>query len=73
MKKIPPRKYSYEKVTVKGDFYVEQDEYISAGQRLRDLKVILPPFGPNSSSHGSMRNKVRETMCLFQAICRKLL
>ncbi|KAH7859748.1 hypothetical protein Vadar_004980 [Vaccinium darrowii] len=38
-----------------------------------DVDVNLPPFGPHSSSHGNMGNKVRETLCLFQVICRKLL
>ncbi|CAN4097803.1 unnamed protein product [Withania somnifera] len=38
-----------------------------------EFDVILPPFGPNSSSHGDARTKVRETLRLFQAICRKLL
>ncbi|GER40380.1 histone-lysine N-methyltransferase [Striga asiatica] len=39
----------------------------------KDFEVTLPPFGPNSSGHGDARNKVRETLCLFNAICRKLL
>ncbi|GFZ01099.1 SU(VAR)3-9 homolog 5 [Actinidia rufa] len=78
VKTMPPRKASYEikhllDVKDEGDFSVQQDEDTSAGQRLRDVKVILPPFGPNSSSHGTMRKKVREIMHLFQAICRKLL
>ncbi|KAM3375490.1 hypothetical protein P3S68_014204 [Capsicum galapagoense] len=38
-----------------------------------EFDVILPPFGPNSSSHGDARTKVRETLRLFQVICRKLL
>ncbi|XP_059657656.1 uncharacterized protein LOC132304123 [Cornus florida] len=44
-----------------------------AGKRLHTFDVSLPPFGPNSSSYGDARNKVRETLRLFQAICRKLL
>ncbi|KAA8522168.1 hypothetical protein F0562_012841 [Nyssa sinensis] len=51
----------------------EQHKDSPAGQRARDFDVSLPPFGPNSSSHGDARNKVRETLRLFQAICRKLL
>ncbi|CAN4092640.1 unnamed protein product [Withania somnifera] len=38
-----------------------------------EFDVMLPPFGPNSSSHGDARTKVRETLRLFQVICRKLL
>ncbi|PHT45529.1 Histone-lysine N-methyltransferase, H3 lysine-9 specific SUVH6 [Capsicum baccatum] len=38
-----------------------------------EFDVILPPFGPNSSSHGDARTKVRETLRLFQVLCRKLL
>ncbi|XP_009626893.1 uncharacterized protein LOC107785273 isoform X1 [Nicotiana tabacum] len=43
------------------------------GQGRREFDVTLPPFGPNSSSHGDARTKVRETLRMFQAICRKLL
>ncbi|XP_042002687.1 uncharacterized protein LOC121751931 isoform X1 [Salvia splendens] len=32
-----------------------------------------PRFGPKSSSHGDDRNRVRETLRLFNATCRKLL
>ncbi|CAA0838538.1 Histone-lysine N-methyltransferase- H3 lysine-9 specific SUVH5 [Striga hermonthica] len=39
----------------------------------KDFEVTLPLFGPNSSGNGDARNKVRETLCLFHAICRKLL
>ncbi|KAL6979792.1 hypothetical protein U1Q18_021447 [Sarracenia purpurea var. burkii] len=59
-----------------GDFAIkEQDEdsFASQGKRSNDFEVTLPPFGPNSSSHGDARNKVRETLRLFQAIFRKLL
>ncbi|KAI5655786.1 hypothetical protein M9H77_32973 [Catharanthus roseus] len=38
----------------------------------RDVEVTLPPYGPSSST-GDARNKVRETLRLFQTICRKLL
>lgn len=37
-----------------------------------DIVVALPPYGPNSS-RGDARNKVRETLRLFQTICRKIL
>ncbi|CAK9184976.1 unnamed protein product [Ilex paraguariensis] len=43
------------------------------GQMPNDVEVSLPPFGPNSSSHGDARDRVRETLRLFQAIFRKLL
>ncbi|CAL5374387.1 unnamed protein product [Camellia sinensis] len=78
-KLLPSGKASYENkgaqiVKDKGDFSIcEQDEDSPAGQRPHDFQVILPPFGPDSSSHGNVRNKVRETQRLFQAICRKLL
>lgn len=41
----------------------------TAGSR---VDVNLPPFGP-SSSNGDARNRVRETLRLFQALCRKIL
>ncbi|KAL7219709.1 hypothetical protein ACSBR2_012717 [Camellia fascicularis] len=78
-KLLPSGKASYENkgaqvVKDKGDFSIcEQDKDSPAGQRPHDFQVILPPFGPDSSSHGSVRNKVRETQRLFHAICRKLL
>lgn len=50
---------------------VHEDSPIQPGQC--DFDVTLPPFGPNSSSHGDARTKVRETLRLFQGICRKLL
>ncbi|XAR70531.1 Histone-lysine N-methyltransferase [Bertholletia excelsa] len=50
-----------------------QGEDSLESQRPREFEVTLPPFGPNSSSHGTAREKVRETLRLFQAICRKLL
>lgn len=37
----------------------------------REFDVNLPPFGPKSSSDA--RNRVRETLRLFQAVCRKIL
>lgn len=48
-----------------------EDSPVRQGQC--EFDVTLPPFGPNSSSHGDARTKVRETLRLFQAICRKLL
>ncbi|GER39671.1 histone-lysine N-methyltransferase [Striga asiatica] len=43
-------------------------------RKQQDLEVTLPPFGPNTSAaHGDARNKVRNTLRLFNAICRKLL
>ncbi|GMP81048.1 hypothetical protein CsSME_00035897 [Camellia sinensis var. sinensis] len=78
-KLLPSGKASYEikgaqVVKDKGDFSIcEQDEDSPASQRPHDFQVILPPFGPDSSSHGNVRSKVRETQRLFQAICRKLL
>ncbi|KAJ8557936.1 hypothetical protein K7X08_004702 [Anisodus acutangulus] len=50
---------------------VHEESPVRQGQR--EFDVTLPPFGPNSSSHGDARTKVRETLRLFQAICRKLL
>ncbi|XAR71166.1 Histone-lysine N-methyltransferase, partial [Bertholletia excelsa] len=50
-----------------------QGERSIDSQRPCEFKVTLPPFGPNSSSHGTARERVRETLRLFQAICRKLL
>lgn len=50
---------------------VHEDSPVRQGQC--EFDVTLPPFGPNSSSHGDARTKVRETLRLFQAICRKLL
>lgn len=50
---------------------VHEDSPVRRGQC--DFDVTLPPFGPNSSSHGDARTKVRETLRLFQGICRKLL
>ncbi|CAK9173312.1 unnamed protein product [Ilex paraguariensis] len=51
----------------------EKHEDSPAGQMPNHIDVSLPPFGPNSSSQGDARNRVRETLRLFQAICRKLL
>ncbi|KAL2525517.1 Histone-lysine N-methyltransferase [Abeliophyllum distichum] len=44
-----------------------------ASHKLRDFVLSLPAYGHNSSSHSDDRNKVRETLRLFHAICRKLL
>ncbi|KAG8375532.1 hypothetical protein BUALT_Bualt10G0109500 [Buddleja alternifolia] len=41
--------------------------------KTRDFDISLPPFGPNNSSNGDARHKVRETLRLFHGICRKLL
>ncbi|XP_059299198.1 histone-lysine N-methyltransferase, H3 lysine-9 specific SUVH6-like [Lycium ferocissimum] len=50
---------------------LHEDSPVRQGQR--EFDVALPPFGPNSSSHGDARTKVRETLRTFQAVCRKLL
>ncbi|KAK9275953.1 hypothetical protein L1049_023228 [Liquidambar formosana] len=57
----------------------EQHDFHIA-RRSHDFDVSLPPFGRSSSSrkgddHDAIvtRNKVRETLRLFQAVCRKLL
>lgn len=42
-------------------------------REMQDIGVSLPPFGPNYSCQGDARNRVRETLRLFHAICRKLL
>ncbi|KAI7981386.1 Histone-lysine N-methyltransferase, H3 lysine-9 specific SUVH5 [Camellia lanceoleosa] len=79
-KKLHPyRNHAYESkgqlvVKDEGDFSIqEQDEDSPVAPRPQNFEVALPPFGPNSSSHGNARVKVRETLRLFQAICRKLL
>ncbi|KAL3650849.1 hypothetical protein CASFOL_007252 [Castilleja foliolosa] len=43
------------------------------GRKKPIFEVNLAPFGPNSSSQGDARSKVRNTLRLFNAICRKLL
>lgn len=58
-----------------GDFSAEdavQIEGSSVSRAAGDYEVTLPPYGPNTSGH-DMRNRVRETLRLFQAICRKIL
>ncbi|KAI3689774.1 hypothetical protein L2E82_47741 [Cichorium intybus] len=42
----------------------------SNSHEARGVDVALPPFGPRSSN--SARNRIRETLRLFQALCRKL-
>ncbi|KAI3756571.1 hypothetical protein L1987_56392 [Smallanthus sonchifolius] len=49
----------------------EKEEESLKSQGTHDLDVTLPPFGPKSSNDA--RNKVRETLRLFQTLCRKLL
>ncbi|KAL2542797.1 Uncharacterized protein Adt_03775 [Abeliophyllum distichum] len=44
-----------------------------ASHKLHDFVLSLPAYGHNSSSHSDDRNKVRETLRLFHAICRKIL
>ncbi|GAV79762.1 LOW QUALITY PROTEIN: SET domain-containing protein/YDG_SRA domain-containing protein/Pre-SET domain-containing protein, partial [Cephalotus follicularis] len=60
--------------------YDEESRKIHVGQISNGLSVSIPPSRPISSSvegdasaAGVTRNKVRETLRLFQAICRKLL
>lgn len=69
------RPSSSKKIAVrkKGLVAQEQDEVSHADHGVNEVEVTLPPFGPSSSSGGNMRNKVRETLRLFQAICRKIL
>ncbi|WOG85781.1 hypothetical protein DCAR_0104974 [Daucus carota subsp. sativus] len=59
-----------------GDFAAEhaaQIEDSSVSRVPGKIEVTLPPYGPNTSSSHDMRNRVRETLRLFQAICRKIL
>ncbi|KAG6391270.1 hypothetical protein SASPL_149023 [Salvia splendens] len=42
-------------------------------RNLEECEISFPRFGPKSSGHGDDRNKVRETLRLFNATCRKLL
>lgn len=60
-------------VDTSGSFTEVPSEVSPSGNRLPKFDVTLPPFGPNSSSHGDARSKVRETLRLFQVLCRKLL
>ncbi|XP_052170276.1 histone-lysine N-methyltransferase, H3 lysine-9 specific SUVH4-like [Diospyros lotus] len=56
------------------DFAIkEQDESSPACQSLPEFEVSLPPYGPQSLSNGNARNKVRQMLRFFQAVCRKLL
>ncbi|KAK1367573.1 hypothetical protein POM88_033665 [Heracleum sosnowskyi] len=58
-----------------GDFSAERAEQIegsSVSRAAGEFEVTLPPYGPNTSSH-DMRNRVREALRLFQAVCRKIL
>lgn len=58
-----------------GDIAAEDAEQIedsSVSRAASKFEVTLPPYGPNTSSH-DMRNRVREALRLFQAICRKIL
>lgn len=59
------------------DAHVPEDNDFTVGQRSHTFNVSLPPSCPggkglDSDATGS-RNKVRETLRLFQAVCRKLL
>lgn len=56
----------------------ERREDFLVAPRLRNVGVNLPPIGQNVSCKGHntdtvTRGKVRETLRLFQAVCRKLL
>jgi euchromatic histone-lysine N-methyltransferase len=62
----------------KEDSPKNDDEYLDFHMALgpRSFGVNLPPIGISGQSHNSdaiTRNKVRETLRLFQAVCRKLL
>ncbi|KAL3655660.1 hypothetical protein CASFOL_000056 [Castilleja foliolosa] len=45
----------------------------AVGHKKQKFEDYLPPFGPNSSSQGDARSKVRNTLKEFNTICRKLL
>ncbi|KVH88628.1 histone-lysine N-methyltransferase, H3 lysine-9 specific SUVH4-like [Cynara cardunculus var. scolymus] len=57
------------------DFVVATEEQGEEGpptsHGAHNVDVVLPPFGPKSSN--DVRNKVRETLRLFHALCRKIL
>ncbi|XP_059639181.1 histone-lysine N-methyltransferase, H3 lysine-9 specific SUVH6-like [Cornus florida] len=55
--------------------YDDEQHYNSQQfQRLHDFDVRRAPcYGPNSSNHGDARNKVMETLRLFQITCRRVL
>ncbi|KAL6556596.1 hypothetical protein OROGR_005884 [Orobanche gracilis] len=52
-----------------GDFTTKS----TSDYKLQDVEVTLPPFGPKNSGHCDARDRVRNTLRLFNAICRKLL
>ncbi|KAL1532474.1 [histone H3]-lysine(4) N-trimethyltransferase [Salvia divinorum] len=52
-----------------GDFATNS----SVSRNLEEFEISFPRFGPKSSGHGDDRNRVRETLRLFNASCRKLL
>ncbi|KAI7743427.1 hypothetical protein M8C21_011278, partial [Ambrosia artemisiifolia] len=52
-------------------FVRSEEESVANNEDKEDVDVSLPPFGPKSSNDA--RNKVRETLRYFQALCRKLL
>ncbi|KAK2987659.1 hypothetical protein RJ640_012938 [Escallonia rubra] len=51
----------------------EQNEGSPAGQGGCTVDVSLPLYGPSCSAKGGARDRVRETLQLFHAICRKIL
>ncbi|KAM7494032.1 hypothetical protein LguiB_028641 [Lonicera macranthoides] len=74
----PARNSMKEKLNSAGNVGLKDDdeenkEDFPLGQDPCDFDVSLPPFGPKNSNHGDARNKVRESLRLFHAICRKLL
>ncbi|KAL1552444.1 [histone H3]-lysine(4) N-trimethyltransferase [Salvia divinorum] len=44
-----------------------------SSHNLKEYEISFPRFGPKSSAHGDDRNRVRETLRLFNATCRKIL
>nr|DAD47646.1 TPA_asm: hypothetical protein HUJ06_017583 [Nelumbo nucifera] len=80
MGEMVARETSYEEMDQmvlrdKEDFleHGEEAENVPIVKRSQDLELSLIPFGPSTSSDKSARNKVRETLRLFQVIFRKLL
>lgn len=61
-------------IVVRGEgIYGSEDDNPPKGSTTGSrVDVNLPPFGP-SSSNGDTRNRVRETLRLFQGLCRKIL
>ncbi|CAH9145878.1 unnamed protein product [Cuscuta epithymum] len=43
------------------------------GRKLPKINVTLPPIGPSHSNYSDARSKVKETLRLFQVLCRKVL